>query len=254
MAAGKKQYVYRLMKAQCTCGDKKFKQNLNLKKDHGVLFHDENYPLMNANDHVANENIFTFGRCTSTANPNGAIGSGLANAVIPIVGGLLMRKLAGVKCEPMTIVPWIKIDEDYLIDGAPALTLESELPCYYGGVIKIVLEKADDNEDEQDGADESEEQEAEEERDIKEQLPSEVQEKLDSFCDGEFVEQSAGEEALAAEGKAEQGEITTMDIPQIETFQMNEFTPVTYDEKCEISYNMDYISSYLEINGKFESN
>lgn len=258
MATGKMQYVYRIMKAQCSCGDKKFKQYLNLPEDHGVLFHDENYPLMNANDHVANEHILTFGRCTSMANPNGAVGMALANAVIPIIGGALMRKVAGVKCEPMTIVPWIKADTDYLIDGAPALTLESELPCYYGGVIKIVLEKVDENEEDQEESDETEEQESEEERDIKKQLPSEVQEKLDSFCDGEFVEQSAGEAAIAAEEQAkyEKWEAfipispvrqTTKYVPS-DMLQIKDFNLEIGNEPHEIYYNTDYINMFLEEN------
>lgn len=258
MATGKKQYVYRLMKAQCSCGSKKFKQNLNLPKDHGVLYQDEDYPLMNANDHVANEHILTFGRCTSMTNPNGAVGFALASAVIPIIGGALMKKLAGVKCEPMTIVPWIKVDEDYLIDGAPALTLESELPCYYGGVIKIVLEPVNQDDENKEGTEEAPEETPEEEKDIKKQLPSEVQEKLDSFCDDEqTVVQSAGEDAIAAEEQAKQEKMNSM-FPQFEKIsQPIQITPSTtqlqftnienmelssFGEKPEINYNFNYIN------------
>ena len=74
MAAGKKQYVYRLMKAKCSCGDQKFEQNLNLPLDHGVIYQDAEHPLMNANDHVSGEHILTFGRCKSTSNPGGTAG------------------------------------------------------------------------------------------------------------------------------------------------------------------------------------
>lgn len=254
MATGKKQYVYRLMKAQCSCGDQKFKQKLNLPKDHGVLFHDSESPLMNANDHVANEHIFTFGRCTSMANPNGAIGFAVASCIIPIIGGAFFRKLAGVKCEPMTIVPWIKVDEDYLIDGAPALTLESELPCFYGGVIKIVMELANPDDANQEGTDEAAEQTPEEEKDIKKQLPSEVQEKIDSFCDDEqTVVQSAGEDALAAEEQAKQEEWNRMmpqlGAPQEQTMQpvltppsYETLQPFGFNEMPEINYNFNYIN------------
>ena len=202
MAAGKKQYVYRLMKAECSCGSKDFKQNLNLPLDHGVSFQGDDSPLMNANDHVANEHILTFGRCTSAINPGSNAGAMLAGAVLPVIGAILAKKLAGCKCEPMTIVPWIKVDEDYFIDGAPALTIESRLPCFYGGVIKIVLEKEDtDNSDDDDsGDDEQQEEKKEERKDAKKQLPSEVQEKIDSFCDDEASStQSAAEEALSKE-------------------------------------------------------
>lgn len=184
MEAGKKQYVYRLMKAQCSCGDSDFKQYLNLPQDHGVLFQDAEFPLMNANDHTANEHILTFGRCKSVNNPGGAVAEAIANVAIPFVGGALLQTAIGCKCEPMTIVPWLNVDENYYIDGAPALTLESELPCYYGGVIKIVLEKAEDEAaDDGETGEEVQAPEEQEERDIKEQLPSEVQEKIDSFVD-----------------------------------------------------------------------
>lgn len=254
MATGKKQYVYRLMKAKCSCGNQKFKQYLNLPKDHGVLFHDNESPLMNANDHVANEHILTFGRCTSMANPNGVLGYALASAVIPIMGGVLMKKLAGVKCEPMTIVPWINVDEDYLIDGAPALTLESKLPCYYGGIIEIVLEQVNQDDANQEGTDEEAEQ-AQEEEDIKKQLPSEVQEKIDSFCEGEpIVEQSAGDAAIAAEEQAKQEKWESMfpqfEQPQVQTMQPNwelltnrAIEPFEFSENPEIIFNVNYIDS-----------
>lgn len=266
MATGKKQYVYRLMKAQCSCGSKNFKQNLNLPKDHGVLFRDNESPLMNANDHIANEHILTFGRCTSMTNPNGAMGFLVASAVIPIIGGALMKKLAGVKCEPMTIVPWIKVDEDYLIDGAPALTLESELPCYYGGTIKVVLEKVND-EDDEDAEDDEEEgteaQEAEEEKDIKKQLPSEVQEKLDSFCDDEqTVVQSAGEDAIAAEeqAKAEKqmnafhggNPLEPIEVNKTipyDTYMINEFQEQMFGERVDVYLNDEFLyNQYFEYN------
>ncbi len=254
MATGKKQYVYRLMKAQCSCGSKKFKQNLNLPQDHGVLYQDENYPLMNANDHVANEHILTFGRCTSMANPNGAVGFALASTIIPIIGGALLKNLAGVKCEPMTIVPWINVDKDYLIDGAPALTVESELPCYYGGVIKIVLEEVTQDDATQGGEEENVEQ-VQEEEDIKKQLPSEVQEKIDSFCDEErIVEQSAGEAAMAAEEQAKQEKWESMfpqfEHPPVQTMQPNwelltnkVIEPFEFSENPEVIINFNYIDS-----------
>lgn len=164
MVSGKKQYVYRLMKAKCSAGSSKFEQYLNLTTDHGVIYSDNEHPLMNANDHVPEKNILTFGRC---------------------------RKKFFCKCEPMTIVPWINGEEDYCIDGAPALTINSRLACYYGGIIEILEEKGEQDEDS------DTDDEKEEEKDIKEQLPSEVQEMIDGFCDDVPTDiQSYGEEAL----------------------------------------------------------
>ena len=73
MSQDKKQYVYRLMKAECSCGSKDFQQYLNLPEDHGITFSTEDQPLMNASDHVANENILQFGRCTSLTNPRSIV-------------------------------------------------------------------------------------------------------------------------------------------------------------------------------------
>ncbi len=90
------------------------------------------------------------------------------------IGSEILQTTLGTPCKPMTVTPWINVDEDYFIDGAPALTIESTLPCYYGGIITIVLEKTESTDSEGDNA-------SEEDKDIKDQLPSEVQEKIDSF-------------------------------------------------------------------------
>lgn len=186
MVSGKEQYVCRLMKAKCSCGDKDFSQYLNLKKDHGVLFNDNDHPLMNANDHVSGENIYTFGRCKSRCNPHGTLGSALLGPV-----GIIGKSLIGCKCEPLTPFPWVQVDENYYIDGAPALTINSVLHCAYGGEITITLETEDEEKDS------TEETQQEEETDKKDQLPSEVQEKIDSFCDDTPSNmQSMGEAAL----------------------------------------------------------
>ena len=215
MAAGKKQYVYRLMKAKCSCGDQKFEQNLNLPLDHGVIYQSEDYPLMNANDHVADQHILTFGRCKSTSNPGGTAGF-LADILTCGIGSEILQSTIGTPCKPMTVTPWINVDEDYFIDGAPALTLESTLPCYYGGIITIVMEKTESTDS---GGDDT----SKEDKDIKDQLPSEVQEKIDSFTDDHATNpQSAADDALAASAAevaasvpgAEVGMISPTNIPR----------------------------------------
>ncbi len=210
MNSEKKTYVYRLMKATCSCGAKVgmdfwnknrpvFEQNLNAKHDHGVYFHDMESPLLNANDHIKDDNINTMGRCTSPWNPRGALltvslfaplipGAHLFSAAL----GMALRSQFGCICEPVTLVPWVYVDDDYLIDGAPALTIESELPCFWGGSIKIVVQREDA--DAADGSAENGEEasggESEQappaDVDARDLLPSEVQEKIDSFCDPEM--------------------------------------------------------------------
>lgn len=204
MSTQKKQYVYRLMKCKCSCSagaslfnNDEFYQNLNLPKDHGILFSDMEHPLMNANDHVSigddsTKNIFTFGRCKSQKNPGG-FG---ANLIMPFFGPMILKATAGVKCDPMTLTPWLLVDEDYFVGGAPALTIESKLACYYGGIITIEAELKDDKKSEST----EEEEEQPEDKDARELLPSEVQEQIQSFCDGEVSDgPSRADQELAIE-------------------------------------------------------
>lgn len=109
-----------------------------------------------------------------------------------------------MKCEPMTLVPWINVDEDYFIDGVPALTIESKLPCYYGGTISIYLEKEEDADAESDESDEEPTV-----YDKTDQLPSEVQEQLESFTDITQIKQEredAAKAKAAAKEAAEEAE------------------------------------------------
>lgn len=175
MISGKDQYVYRLMKAKCSCGSEDFAQYLNLKMDHGVIFNDKEYPLMNANDHKSGENIYTFGRCKSLCNPGGMLGCALLGPVVGLIG----KATIGCVCEPLTPFPWVQVDENYYIDGAPALTVNSVLHCAYGGEITITLEAEEKAEE----SSEKTTDDKQDKEDKKQQLPSEVQEKIDSFCD-----------------------------------------------------------------------
>ena len=203
MSTQKKQYVYRLMKCKCSCSagaslfnNDEFYQNLNLPKDHGILFSDMEHPLMNANDHVSigddsTKNIFTFGRCKSQKNPGG-FG---ANLIMPFFGPMILKATAGVKCDPMTLTPWLLVDEDYFVGGAPALTIESKLACYYGGIITVEAELENEK-----NADSTEEEPQPEDKDARELLPSEVQEQIQSFCDGEASDgPSRADQELAIE-------------------------------------------------------
>lgn len=259
MAAGKKQYVYRLMKAKCSCGDQKFEQNLNLPLDHGVIYQDAEHPLMNANDHVSGEHILTFGRCKSTSNPGGTAGF-LADILTMGIGSEILQSTIGTPCKPMTVTPWINVDEDYFIDGAPALTIESTLPCYYGGIITIVVEKTESTDSEGDNA-------SEEDKDIKDQLPSEVQEKIDSFTDAQPSNpQSAAEEALAAsaaevsasETGAEVGMISPTNIPRPGFDEMIEYAKGIIPQRMSNDTMLkafDFMSSACPISSKtIESN
>lgn len=148
MGEKKEQYVTRLMRAKCSMGSKDFSNYLNLPVDHGVLFHDSEHPLMNINDHKPGEHIFTMGTCHSSKNSESStLQDVLLSALIP--GSLLIKKLlsfGGCPCKPKTDAPWINEKKQYFIEDGEAITVESQLTCYYGGTITVVLEKTDEAE------------------------------------------------------------------------------------------------------------
>ena len=158
------EFVRRLMMAECDKGDKKAleSQYLNLPKDHGVYFQDTEQPLMNANDHVSNDHILQFGRCTSELNPKNmaskAIDDIVSNPLVKMVcpmanivdGVMALRdKLGGgnCKCVPKTVKVWEETNEGNCMDGADGILNTSRLACCYGGIITIQEMKAGDDSD-----------------------------------------------------------------------------------------------------------
>lgn len=209
MAAQKPQYVTRLTKAKCTFGS--MSQYLNLPEDHGVWFHSQDTPIMNANDHEPNKHILHFGRCTSSKNPsnslfnmedmviNGVLNcltGGMFGIYTSLFGSQQLKKMLGCegcKCKPMTITPWKNVDDDYYIEGAPAITQNSYLNCYYGGKIEIDLSEEDAESDEKSSA------EIEEKAyDSRLKMPSSMVDKLNEFCNGNEDTSSAFSDVVAA--------------------------------------------------------
>lgn len=142
--SGNTQYVMRLYRARCKCGT--LDNYLNIPRDHGILAGAEQQPLMNANDHT-DKHVIHFGKCNSDHNPERMFRKGLVSGLMgPIgflVGGAVTDFLEDVgimtcNCKPNTPNPWIEVNEDNLIEGAPALLMESKLTCRYGGVITLV--------------------------------------------------------------------------------------------------------------------
>ncbi len=138
-------YVYRLMRVACEYGTQP--NYINVKQDHGIIY--SHYgedgsvtacPLMNANDHIAGENITHFGRCKA---PDNKIFGGkrqfhvgdLLDGIGKTCGGN-----EGYLCEPIINLAWKNGNEHNQVEGAPAITDESSLTCYYGGEIKITYE------------------------------------------------------------------------------------------------------------------
>ena len=158
------EFVRRLMMAECDKGDKKAleSQYLNLPEDHGVYFQDTEQPLMNANDHVSNDHILQFGRCTSELNPKNmatkAIDDIVSNPLVKMVcpmanivdGVLALKDMLGggnCKCVPKTVKVWEETNEGNCMDGADGILNTSKLACCYGGIITIQEMKAGDDSD-----------------------------------------------------------------------------------------------------------
>lgn len=144
-------YVVRSMKAKCSEGT--MENYLNVVHGHGVLYQGE--PLLNANDHYKGDNLTHFGDCNSKKIFEDAkkqadekykaeegdgfftrLGKGIAKGITK--AAITVKSLMFNKCELETPNPWIFTNEEYIVDGAPALTMESQCACLYGGIISIV--------------------------------------------------------------------------------------------------------------------
>ncbi len=152
MAEEKKDYVVYGMRAKCSEGT--MENYISTDVGHGVTY--QGQPLLNANDHTAQVNLTHFGDCNSKqiyedakkqadekykadaddgffAKAGKWIAKTVTKAAINVQEHLMFHK-----CELDTPLPWMFCNEEHMIDGAPALTMESQCPCRRGGVITIV--------------------------------------------------------------------------------------------------------------------
>lgn len=151
--AGKKYVVYG-MKAKCSQGT--MENYLTTEKGHGVIY--QGNPLLNANDHIKQVNLTHFGDCNAKAVYEEAKeefnekykadeGDGFfkkaAKACAKVAGNVALTAqeyLCSHKCELDTPLPWTFVSKEHIIDGAPALTIESQCACRCGGIISIAVE------------------------------------------------------------------------------------------------------------------
>ena len=124
---------------------------------HGVVY--QGQPVLNANDHEKGVNLTHFGDCNSKKIYEEAkkeidetykaeegdgfftrLGKGIVKANMK-TEIFVQENLMFHKCELDTPLPWIFTSKDHMIDGAPALTMESQCACRYGGIITIVAEE-----------------------------------------------------------------------------------------------------------------
>lgn len=178
----KKEYVKRLNVAKCIYGSMEY-QYLNLPKDHGIYYQDQEYPLMNANDHEGAKHVMQFGRCTSEENPKNVLSNALSQ-VSPVFALIDKAKKAmgsdGCKCKPRTLSSWQDTDDFNRLDGAPAILDCSQCQCIYGGVITITEMPEDDSQKQsnEEQSDQEKEEQAQEPKDILDTLPSSMADKI----------------------------------------------------------------------------
>lgn len=140
----KENYSRRMIVVKCSYGTQE--NYLNVKTDHGIICRkigqgadSELCPFMNANDHIAGENIIHFGRCISPYNKIFALESKRIGQIGDVVDGIgiALGLNEGYMCEPQTDIAWKKVSDKTFIEGVPAITDASELTCYYGGIIRV---------------------------------------------------------------------------------------------------------------------
>ncbi len=148
-------YVVAGMKAKCSEGT--MENYLTTDTGHGVVY--QGQPVLNANDHQKDLNLTHFGECKSKKIYEEArkeadekykaeegdgfftkIGKGIAKAVTKASISIKENFMVN-KCDLDTPLPWTFTSKDHMIDGAPALTMESQCACRYGGIITIVPEE-----------------------------------------------------------------------------------------------------------------
>ena len=158
MGESKKYVVYGMM-AKCSEGT--MENYISTDTGHGVVY--QGQPVLNANDHQKGVNLTHFGDCNSRKIYEEAkkeidekykaeegdgfftkLGKGIVKAHMK-TAVFVQEHLMFHKCELDTPLPWIFTSKDHMIDGAPALTMESQCACRYGGIITIVPEEEGDN-------------------------------------------------------------------------------------------------------------
>lgn len=155
MEGEKKKYVVYGMRAKCSQGT--MENYISTDVGHGVVY--QGQPLLNANDHVKGVNLTHFGDCNSkkvyeeakkeideklkAKEGDGFLAkAGKWIAKEAMKASITMEEyLTFNKCELNTPTPWIFINEEHMIDGAPALTIESRCACMLGGIITIAVEE-----------------------------------------------------------------------------------------------------------------
>ncbi len=152
MSEAGRDYVVYGMRARCSEGT--MDNYISTDTGHGVVY--QGCPLLNANDHTVQVNLTHFGDCNSKKIYEDAkkqvdekfaseAGEGFFSKAVKWAAKTAIKASISVKehlffhkCELDTPLPWIFVNEEHMIDGAPALTIDSQCACRFGGIITIV--------------------------------------------------------------------------------------------------------------------
>lgn len=131
-------YVVRGATMYCTCGS--HTRKLDMPASHGSYIRDK--AMMNKTDCKVgiDQNIPPFGACYSPEKDGIDIVIEDAKDLVPFTdeeGNPIEPSLPieGKLCEPKLAEAWSDTQEKTLVDGEPALAVNSTITCSYGGVI-----------------------------------------------------------------------------------------------------------------------
>lgn len=131
-------YVVRGATIYCSCGS--HTRKLDMPVSHGSFIRDK--AMMNKADCKVgiDQNIPPFGACNSKEKDGMDIIIEDAKDLVPITDeeGKTIKKslpIEGKLCEPKLAKEWSDVQENTLVDGEPALSVNSTITCSYGGVI-----------------------------------------------------------------------------------------------------------------------
>lgn len=131
-------YVVRGARIYCTCGS--HIRKLDMPASHGSYIRDK--AMMNACDCKVgiDQNIPPFGACRSQSKDGIDIKIEDARDLLPVTDENgnpveIPMPVEGKLCEPKLCAKWLDAQEETLVGGKPAITVNSTITCSYGGVI-----------------------------------------------------------------------------------------------------------------------
>lgn len=131
-------YVVRGATMYCTCGT--HVRKLDLPVSHGSFIRDK--AMLNKQDCKVgiDQNIPPFGACLSEANDGIDIKIEDTKDLFPFTDENgnpveMPMPIEGKLCEPKLAKEWADAQENTLVDGKPALTVNCTITCSFGGTI-----------------------------------------------------------------------------------------------------------------------